>query len=71
MKLPKPGQERRVDLPTIGPNTIQNVVAANLAGVVVAAQDVLIAERDTVIREADQAGIFIFGRDAGMGLNRG
>lgn len=60
-KAPKPSQERRVDLPTIGPATVQAVARAGLAGIVGEAGHLLVLDRDTVIRLADELGIFIVG----------
>jgi DUF1009 family protein len=62
VKAPKPGQEQRVDLPTIGPGTVRRGAAAGLAGIAVAAGQVLIAERATTIAEADRLGLFLIGR---------
>ncbi len=64
VKVPKPGQEERVDLPTIGPDTVTKAAAAGLAGVAVAAGRVLIAERDATIAAADRDGLFLFGVNA-------
>lgn len=61
VKLPKPSQERRVDLPTIGAATIAKAVAARLHGIAVEAHGALILDRAEVVREADAAGIFVFG----------
>jgi UDP-2,3-diacylglucosamine hydrolase len=61
VKAPKPGQDRRFDLPSIGPRTIENVVRAGLAGVAVAAGSTMIAEADKVTAAADRAGIFLVG----------
>lgn len=60
-KAPKPSQERRVDLPTIGPATVQAVARAGLAGIVGEAGHLLVLDRETVIRLADELGIFIVG----------
>jgi hypothetical protein len=66
VKMSKPGQELRVDLPTIGPRTIELAVKAGLAGVAIEAGRVLIAERAATIDVADQAGLFLVGiRGAG------
>lgn len=62
VKAPKPQQDKRVDLPTIGPATVTAAAAAGLAGIAVAAGEVLIAEREATIEAADEAGIFLFGR---------
>jgi UDP-2,3-diacylglucosamine hydrolase len=61
-KAPKPGQEERVDLPTIGPDTVENAASAGLAGIAVAAGRVLIAERAATIAAADKHGLFLFGQ---------
>jgi DUF1009 family protein len=52
-KGPKPGQELRIDMPAIGPRTIEQAVAAGLAGVAVEAGAVLILDRAETIRIAD------------------
>jgi UDP-2,3-diacylglucosamine hydrolase len=61
VKAPKPGQDRRFDLPAIGPRTIDNVARAGLAGVAVIAGASIIAEPQNVIAAADRAGIFLVG----------
>ena len=61
VKRPKPGQELRVDLPTIGPTTIENLQAANIAGVAVEAGQALVIDLDDVVRRAEAAGIFVYG----------
>jgi len=60
-KLIKPAQDTRVDLPTIGPETVRRVAKAGLAGIVAEAGQAFILERDEVINLADAAGIFIVG----------
>jgi hypothetical protein len=61
VKAPKPGQDRRFDLPSIGPRTIEGAARAGLAGVAVAAGSTIIAEAAEVIAAADRAKIFIVG----------
>jgi DUF1009 family protein len=61
VKAPKPGQDRRFDMPSIGPRTIENVARAGLAGLAVTAGSTMIAEADQVIAAADRAGIFLVG----------
>lgn len=63
VKAAKPNQDLRVDLPTIGPRTIDLVVAAQLSGIAVEAGGALIAEREITLKKADDAGIFLFGID--------
>jgi hypothetical protein len=63
-KAPKPIQETRVDLPTIGPATVEAVARAGLAGIVGEAGRLLVLDRETVIRLADELGVFILGVEA-------
>jgi DUF1009 family protein len=62
VKAPKPGQEERIDMPTIGPETVQRAAAAGLAGIAVAAGRLLMAERDATIDTANQNGLFLLGQ---------
>ena len=63
-KAPKPIQEKRVDLPTIGPATVEGVARAGLAGIVGEAGHLLVLDREAVISLADELGIFILGVEA-------
>ena len=63
VKLVKPGQERRADLPTIGAQTIRNAAAAGLRGVAFEAGGTLLAEREEALALADAAGLFLLGFD--------
>jgi DUF1009 family protein len=60
-KGPKPEQEQRVDLPTIGPDTVLKAAAAGLAGIAVSAGQVLMAEQAKTIDAANQHGLFLVG----------
>ena len=60
-KAPKPIQETRVDLPTIGPATVHAVARAGLSGIVGEAGGLLVLEREAVIELADELGLFILG----------
>jgi len=60
-KMVKPGQDIRVDLPTIGPLTVENAAKAGLAGIVAEGGRAFILERERVIRLADEAEMFIAG----------
>ncbi|MEP4380707.1 MAG: UDP-2,3-diacylglucosamine diphosphatase LpxI [Alphaproteobacteria bacterium] len=61
VKLPKPGQEIRADMPTIGPDTVADAVAAGLAGIAVGAGNTLVLDEAGLIVAADAAGLFIVG----------
>jgi DUF1009 family protein len=63
VKLCKPQQDMRADLPTIGPSTIENAARAGLAGIAIEAGGSLVLEEDAVIAAADAAGIFVCGID--------
>jgi DUF1009 family protein len=60
-KVCKPQQDMRVDLPTIGPQTVRLAAEAGLAGIVAEAGKFLILDRDTVVSVADQCGLFLIG----------
>ncbi|MEM7669988.1 MAG: UDP-2,3-diacylglucosamine diphosphatase LpxI [Pseudomonadota bacterium] len=64
VKCPKPGQDRRVDLPAIGPDTIRAVDAAGLAGVALTARGALLLNRAETVAEADRRGLFLIGDPA-------
>ncbi len=59
VKAPKRDQDRRFDLPSIGPRTVEGVVQAGLAGIAVVAGATVIAEADKFVAAADRAGIFV------------
>lgn len=61
VKAKKPEQERRVDLPTIGPETVTRAAAAGLRGIAVEAGQALILDRAAVVAEADRLGLFLIG----------
>lgn len=59
VKLPKPAQERRVDLPTIGIRTVERAAAAGLAGIAVEAGGAIVADAEGVRHKADELGLFV------------
>jgi UDP-2,3-diacylglucosamine hydrolase len=63
VKLVKPGQDRRADLPTIGPGTLAAAAGAGLRGVAFEAGGTILAERAATIAAADGAGLFLLGLD--------
>ncbi len=60
-KVAKPIQDLRLDMPTIGLQTVEDVAAAGLAGIVGRAGNLLILDKPNVFARADQLGIFIHG----------
>ncbi len=60
-KAPKPIQEMKVDMPTIGLGTVQRAARAGLAGIVGEAGRLLVLDRDEAIALADELGLFILG----------
>ena len=61
VKAAKPGQERRVDRPTIGPRTVALAAEAGLQGIAGEAGTTLVVDRAEVIRAADEASLFVVG----------
>lgn len=61
IKRPKPGQELRIDLPAIGPETVSRAAEAGLKGIAVLAGCTIAAQRDELVRRADACGIFVDG----------
>jgi len=63
VKLPKHGQDNRVDLPTIGPGTVDAANEAGFVGIAVAAAATLVLDADRTVARADGAGLFLVGLD--------
>jgi hypothetical protein len=61
-KAPKLGQDWRIDLPAIGPDTVALAASLGLAGIVTEARGIVMLERDLLLRMADDAGIFVWSR---------
>jgi hypothetical protein len=61
-KAAKPGQDRRVDLPTIGLGTMRQAAAAGLAGVVFQAGSVICLDQPALRAEAEAQGLFLWAR---------
>nr|WP_230975445.1 UDP-2,3-diacylglucosamine diphosphatase LpxI [Acetobacter garciniae] len=59
VKLLKPGQERRADMPTIGPATVVNAHAAGLRGIAFEAGNTLLTDRKACVEAADRLGVFL------------
>ncbi len=63
VKLVKPGQDRRADLPAIGPETVRVAAAARLRGIAFEAEGTILADRAETIAAADRTGVFLLGLD--------
>lgn len=61
VKAAKPGQDRRFDMPTVGPETVAGAARAGLAGIAVVAAGSLIAQPVLVAAAADRAKMFVIG----------
>jgi DUF1009 family protein len=61
VKRPKPQQERRIDLPTIGVATVEGAAKAGLAGIAVEAGAALVVDREDVASAANRLGLFVYG----------
>jgi len=59
VKLPKPSQDRRIDLPAIGTDTIVQAKEAGLAGIAVEAGGSLVLDAQQFVETADAAGLFV------------
>ena len=62
VKCPQPIQDIRIDMPAIGPDTIESVARAGLQGIAIAAQRVLVLDPEKVRQLADEAGLFVTAR---------
>ena len=61
VKVRKPQQDNSLDLPTIGPETIERAVYAGFRGIVFEAGTTLLIDPETVAEQADQANVYVYG----------
>ncbi len=61
VKILKPGQDTRVDMPAIGIQTVEQLKKYGMGGIAVEAGGILVIEREAAIKMADEAGIFVIG----------
>lgn len=61
LKMLKPGQEKRADMPTIGPRTIQLAAESGLAGIAYQADAVLFTDLAQCVAEANARRLFLMG----------
>jgi hypothetical protein len=62
-KAAKPGQDRRIDLPALGPETLRGVAAAGLGGVAFQAGSVICLDLPAMQRLAGELGLFLWARE--------
>ncbi|WP_292229975.1 UDP-2,3-diacylglucosamine diphosphatase LpxI [Brevundimonas sp.] len=60
-KAPKPIQDLRVDMPVIGPRTVELAAAAGLAGIGGVSGRLILIDRNAIIEAADRLGLFVWG----------
>ena len=63
VKVKKPTQETRADLPTIGTQTIINAYSAGFAGIAIEAGSTFVVDKADVVKKADELGLFVLGID--------
>lgn len=61
-KAPKPGQDRRIDLPVIGPETVAKAARAKLDGIAIEHEGVMVLDQEATIAAANEAGLFLWVR---------
>ena len=66
VKSAKRDQDRRLDLPSIGPRTVEGAARAGLAGIAVVAGSTIVADVDRIAALADRERLFVFGIREGM-----
>jgi DUF1009 family protein len=59
IKFPKAGQDLRVDLPTLGLDTVKNCIKANIKGIAVKRSQNIILERDKILNLTKKNNFFI------------
>jgi len=62
IKVGKPNQDMRFDVPTIGPDTIENLHRSGAKVLCVEARKTLMVDRDELLRLADKYGMIVVGR---------
>jgi DUF1009 family protein len=58
IKLPKKSQDKRIDMPTIGPVTIEELSDAGIKGVAISSEVIILSEKETIAK-ANSKAIFI------------
>ena len=61
-KTAKPAQDNRFDMPSVGVRTIESMIAARAAGIVMEAGRTLLVERERTLALADEHNMFVVAR---------
>ena len=69
IKVCKPHQDLRFDLPAIGPQTIASMLNVKAACLAIEAGKTIMLDRETLLREADRAGISIIAIQNEQGIS--
>ena len=69
VKMASPTQDRRFDLPVIGPTTLEVAITAGIVGLALEAGSTLLLEKDALIQKADAAGLAIVGIEPPSGTS--
>lgn len=59
VKVAKPGQDPRFDVPTVGPDTVENLKRHGAGALVFEAGQTLVIDRETLVQRADALGIVV------------
>ena len=62
-KATKTGQEERLDLPTLGPTTVEEAVSAGITVIAAEAEKTLLVDKGATVAACDEAGIALVGVD--------
>jgi DUF1009 family protein len=61
VKVKKPQQDARVDLPAVGPETVNRIFEAGLRGIAVEGGQALTIDREEMLRRANEKEVFVYG----------
>jgi hypothetical protein len=61
VKSKKPQQDRKLDMPTIGPETVKLCASLGYAGIAAESGEVLVVDREDMIKSANDSNLFLVG----------
>jgi DUF1009 family protein len=59
VKITKPQQDRRIDMPTVGPGTVTRAAVCGLRGIAIEAGGTIVLDRAETVAAADALGLFL------------